>query len=169
MVAGESPRVAERPDAFDVDADLAELANRAERESARVAEIEEERGNVAGFGAPAWRYQPGLSVFSVLERQLAGRDPQVVGEETSQRDAGAAEPGARLRADESFGPGPFVGTQECAAAALVTGREVDSPDVKIGPRQPRRTGARGPFTAAQRAAYQSSVDWRPSRSVKPGS
>ena len=93
VVAGERARVAERPDAFDVDADLAELAHGAERESARVAEIEEERRSIAGCVAHARRYQPGLSVCSVFQRQLAGRDLQVLGEETSQRDAGAARIG----------------------------------------------------------------------------
>ena len=73
-------------------------------------------------------------MLSVLQRQLTGRDAQVPGEEASQGDAGATEAGACLRVDESLGAGPLVRTQEGVAAGTVTGGEVDSPDVKVGPR-----------------------------------
>ncbi|MCY3699555.1 MAG: hypothetical protein OXH46_07965 [Gemmatimonadetes bacterium] len=73
-------------------------------------------------------------MLSVLQRQLAGRNAQVLGEEAPQRDAGATEPGARLRADESFGAGALVRAQEGAVAGPATGGEVDSPQVKAGAR-----------------------------------
>ena len=170
VVAGEAPRIAERPDAFDVDADLAELAHGAQRASPpEWLRLKKNGGASPPPSPPRADTSRGFPCSPYASANSPGGTRRYSERRHRSAMRARAEPGARLRADEPLGAGPLVRTQEFAAAALAAGREVDPPDVKVGPWQPRRTGARRPVPAAQRAAYQSSVDRRPSRSVRRGS
>ncbi len=164
MVAGESLQMAQRPYALDVDADLSRLAHREEGQVTGVAEIEEERRPIA-FRLPR---EARLPVFSVLECEFPGGEPDVLGQEPPQREAGAAEAGPGAGRDEPRGSRPLVGTQERDPVPLVAGGEVDSPYVKVRPRKPRVVGRPGPFPRVQRVAYQSRVSPRPGTRVWVG-